>query len=406
MQRRAFLRHLATGLGGVAAIGPAGLAAETASEAQPATPTFQGADLATTPLVLQAPRTDGLDAVWGVRHLCRGRLEWEGDGGERGSAAMNDFGFVPQNPQVLRVRLSGLRPGGQYRVRSITISTEDGREAISPWKTFRTLDPSAASTRFAVWNDTHVQTETIRRLHDRTPPADFLVWNGDTCNDWHAEDPLIPTLLHPGQRDITEGRPLFVVWGNHDVRGKWAFRMPELVASPNGRPFHAFRSGPVAAICLHTGEDKPDSHPSFGGRVAFDALRREQAVWLEETIRRPDLADAPYRIAFCHIPLRWIDERAQDYANGGFDRHSGRSRAAWHDALVRWKTQFIVSGHTHHPAWLPATTEFPYGQLIGGGPTPAGATWMEGLADAKSLRITVRTLDGKAIQEVEAPPLA
>ena len=76
--------------------------------------------------------------------------------------------------------------------------------------------------------------------------------------------------------------------------------MPGVVATPNGRPFYAFRSGPLAAICLHTGEDKPDDHPSFRGRVAFDELRREQAEWLAEVIHQPDFRDAPY-LSLIHI---------------------------------------------------------------------------------------------------------
>ncbi len=401
MQRRRFLHTVATGtLGGALAARPA-TAATAAPPASPAGP------LVTSPLVLMAPRADGLEAVWSVSRLARGRLEWQTtDGRTTGEAAIDPFGFVPQGNRFLRVRLAGLAPGRAHRVRAVTTATDDGAVETSPWKEFRPLDPAADHTSFVVWNDTHANNPTIQQLHARTPAADFLVWNGDTCNDWKSEDLLVPTLLYPGKCDITAGRPLCLVWGNHDVRGQHAYAMPALVATPGGRPFHAFRSGPLAAIFLHTGEDKPDSHPSFGGRVAFDRLRREQADWLAETIRRPEFATAPYRVVFCHLPLRWIDESPQDYAARGFDRHSGRSRAAWHDALVAWRTQLIVSGHTHRDTWLPPIAEFPYGQLIGGGPTPAAATWMEAQADAQRLRIVVRGLDGAARHEVTLPPLA
>jgi hypothetical protein len=161
----------------------------------------------------------------------------------------------------------------------------------------------------------------------------------------------------------------------------------------------------VAVICLHTGEDKPDDHPTFQGRVAFDALRAEQARWLAETIQCPDLRAAPYRVVFCHIPLRWKDERLPDYSNQGYDAFSARSRAAWHDSLVAWKAQIILSGHTHQPAWLPPTAEFPYGQLIGGGPQLERATWTEGVADAMQLRFKVTNLAGKILHDVALNPL-
>ncbi|MEI2724787.1 MAG: metallophosphoesterase [Verrucomicrobiota bacterium] len=393
MKRRQFIGTLAAGTGGLVTV----LAQERASTEKPL--------LVSTPMVLMAPRMDGIEAVWAVSRLSRGLVEWEAEDGAKGLVGADAFGFVPQGDRILRVRLSGLKPGTACRVRAHTIAADDKETVVSAWKTFRPLNPGAVETRFVMWNDTHIHDESIRALHEVTPTADFLLWNGDTCNDWTQDELLVPTLLHPGQCDITEQRPLFITWGNHDVRGAHAFKMPGLVATPDGRPFYAFRSGPVAVICLHTGEDKPDDHPTFQGRVAFDALRAEQTRWLAETIRRPELRSAPYRVVACHIPLRWKDERAQDYSNQGFDRHSGRSRAAWHSLLVEWNTQVILSGHTHQPTWLPPTDEFPYGQLIGGGPQLPQATWTEGVADARQFRLKVRNLEGKTLHDVTFTPL-
>ena len=356
-------------------------------------------------MVLMAPRADGVEAVWAVSELCKGKLEWESNDATNGTVAIDRFGFVPQSSDVLRVRLEGLKAGKSYRVRAVTIAAADGRTETSGWKSFRTLDPSSTKTTFTVWNDTHVNNETIQKLHEVTPAADFLFWNGDTCNDWKSPELLVPTLLNPGGCDITQGRPLLLSWGNHDVRGPHAYEMPRMIATPNGRPFYAFRAGPVAAICLHTGEDKPDDHPSFGGRVAFDALRREQAAWLAETIRQPEFRDAPYRVVFCHIPLRWLNEQAPDYANGGFDHFSLRSREAWHASLVEWKTQLVISGHTHRNALIAANEQFPYAQLTGGGPQLKAATWMHGEATGEELKIRVTGLDGMPRHEVNLRPL-
>ncbi|MBL9136590.1 MAG: metallophosphoesterase [Verrucomicrobiales bacterium] len=408
MNRRRFVQRLTTGSavvwvsGGDAVGEDPGAAAPIAPHPLPAAKP----QLVTTPLVLQAPRVDGCDAVWGVGEMGRGRVEWEATSGETGVAAIDNFGFVPQGSRFLRVRVRGLRSGEQYRMRSVTTVVDGSRSETSDWKTFRTLDVSAGESTFAVWNDTHINDETIRRLDEVTPAADFLIWNGDTCNDWHREDLLLPTLLNPGGRDITRERPMMVVCGNHDVRGIHAFRMPDLVAYPEGRPFFAFRSGPVAAVCLHTGEDKPDSHPSFGGRVAFDTLRMEQTRWLESALARPEIAQAPYRVVFCHIPLRWLDESLPDYANSGFDRYSRRSRDAWHDHLVKWKAQIVISGHTHRAAYLAATEAFPYGQLVGGGPSPKAATWIMGHANPARLQFVMRKLDGTVEQEISLAPLS
>lgn len=397
MKRRGFLGKLAGG----SVAGAAGISA-----AQDQAKAAESGPLVKTPAVIMAPRHDGVEVVWAVSRLAKGRVEWKGEDGSSGTAAADRFGMVPQGDEILRVRIAGLKAGGKYQLRAIT-EAADGKEKIEgPWKKFGTLDPLGKSTEFVVWNDTHQNAATIEKLQALTPGGDFLLWNGDTCNDWHQEDWLVPTLLHPAGQDVSDGRPLLLVWGNHDVRGKWAYKVPEMVATPEGRPFYAFRSGPVAVICLHTGEDKPDDHPSFGGRVAFEALRKEQAEWLKEIIARPEFRDAPYRMVFCHIPLRWTSEEVKDYAKGGYDSFSRSSREAWHDALVAWKTQVVVSGHMHQTAWIPGTAEFPYGQLVGGGPQPERATWIEGKADGAALRFVMKGLDGKTIETVEFKPLA
>jgi len=397
MNRRGFLGKTTSGT----------LAGTTALASAQPPPAVPSQPLVKTPAAIMAPRSDGVDVVWAVSRLAQGKIEWQDERGGSGTAASDRFGLVPQGDQILRVRLEGLPPGQTGQLRAVTTAADNGERVTGPWKTFRTLDPGAATTRFAIWNDTHQNTPTLEKLHAATPPVDFLVWNGDTCNDWHQADALAPTLLHPAGQDISDNRPLLLVWGNHDVRGPWAFKVPEIVATPDGRPFCAFRSGPVAVVCLHTGEDKPDAHPSFGGRVAFEPLRQEQAAWLEHLIRQPDFRDAPYRVVCCHLPLRWLQEDpAVAYDQGGYDAYSRSSREAWHHSLVAWKAQIIISGHTHHPAWIPATPDYPYAQLVGGGPQPERATWIEANANASALTLVMRSLDGTTLESVHLTPLA
>lgn len=367
--------------------------------------------LVTSPPVVMAPRSDGFELVWGVGRLSRGWLEWEHDG-ERGVVSADAFGMVPQDDRVLRVRLSGLQPGADLVVRAVTEAIAgDTERHESAWKPVRTLDAAASSAHIAVWNDTHERADTLRALHEVTPGVDLLVWNGDLCNDWKDPGSFTTTVLSPEGLDISAGRPLSIVIGNHDVRGTWAYQLEDFVATPDGRPYSAGRVGPVAFVILNTGEDKPDAHPTFEGRVAFEQLRAEQAAWLHEALARPEMRDAPYRLVFCHIPLRWTDETVVDYDDGGYDWFSRMSRDAWHDALVEWGAQIIVSGHTHEAVLLEATDEFPYVQLIGGGPDRAttsaeAATWTEIVADGAELVLTTRDLDGGLVFDTRLHPFA
>ena len=94
------------------------------------------------------------------------------------------------------------------------------------------------------------------------------------------------------------------------------------------------------------------------------------------------------------------------YDKGAFDAFSRASRALWHEALVKWGTQIVVSGHTHQPALIPASPEFPYAQLVGGGPQPERATVISGSADASGLKFVCRDLAGKVVHETVLKPLA
>lgn len=367
--------------------------------------------LVDSPPVLMGPRSNGVDVVWSVTEPAKGWIQWVPADTDSLTvqprvAKLDAFGFVPQGTRVIRVRVTGWNAGSTYVLRAITESADGTRRVESDWKRVRTIDPAAPSTSFVVWNDTHQHEETLRRLDDASPEADFWVWNGDVCNNWDDPEEIAPTILNPAGRDMTAGRVLAFSWGNHDVRGPWAYRLPEIVATPNGRPYYSFRSGPVAAIVLNTGEDKPDDHPTFGGRVSFEQFRREQAAWLAQQIRRPGIVDAPYRVVFCHMPLRWITEpvlTAADYASGGYDNYSRASRDLWDASLRAWGAQVLISGHTHESAWIPATATFPYAQLTGGAPTRA-VTWIEGSADQDQLKLTTHDLNGSAVHQTRILP--
>jgi len=390
MKRRFFLTQAAAG---------ATVVAHAQTPAAPAdTP------LVITPPVVMAPRTDGVEIVWGVSRHARGWVELK-SGDETRRMGGTGFGFSTQGDKALRVRLEGLAAGTKWAYRTVTEAMGEpvGREE-GAWREFRTLDAAAAETRFAVWNDTHVNNATITQLHAKTPvEVDFLLWNGDICNDWHKDETLVPTLLRPAGTDFTAQRPLAFVWGNHDLRGAYGYRLPDYVAAPDGRSYFAFRSGPVACVCLNTGEDKADDHPSFKGRVACEPLRQVQAAWLREhVLKTPELRDAPYRVVFCHIPLRWIDENE---AGRTYDSFSARSRALWHDAIVQWGAQVVISGHMHAHAWMDASKDFPYAQLVGGGPKPEAATYTEAHANGERLQLITRDLGGKVLHQHEFKPL-
>ncbi|MDR1012043.1 MAG: metallophosphoesterase [Opitutaceae bacterium] len=419
MERRSFVKLIGAA-GTLAAAGGAttlARAAETPGKndgAAAARPLVDG-----TPAVF-APTSRSATIVWTVNGAALGWVEYGTSADRLDMRSGGDAdGFTPHDERVLKIRLTGLAAGTRYwwrcMTRALTASGDEAPPVASRVYSFSTLAPEAAETRFVIWNDTHDREETLVRLAGLTqdgdaPPADFLMWNGDIVRGNNTDASMIPGVyVHPrGGVDLAKGPPVLLTRGNHDVRGLWASKVGGFIDFPDTheggarRPFHAFRSGPLGAIVLDTGEDKPDRHPSFRGTAAFEPLIAEQARWLEKVIARPDIKDAPVKVVFCHIPLRWTDEKPQDYfaKPAGFDRFSKRGRDAWHDSLVKWGARVIISAHVHRWTHIPADSAFPYAQITGGGTAPEAARLIRGHATAAGLMLDVLDMNGRKTDTV------
>lgn len=359
-----------------------------------------------SPPVLTNPAPDGVTVIWAANATATGWVEY-GPTEQLGRRADGgDQGLLPYTESVLKVRLEGLEPGTRYYYRVCTehttfdwgkgIRRASDEPAASEVYSFTTPNPAAAETRFTVWNDTHEQVETLKSVHAAHDQAqgDFLLWNGDITNDLYAEEKMVDQFLSPAGLPFAAKVPFYFVRGNHDARGPFARRIASVTDVPGGRHYYMFRQGPLAAIVLDTGEDKPDDHPAYSGLCDFAAFRARQAEWLASAIERPEFRDAPYRVLFCHIPLWWrVEAHTGTYCLDG--------RRKWHDLLVKGRVQAVISGHTHDADFYPADGRHAYVQLIGGGPRPAGATYLRGHADARRLRLTQYRLDGTVRHEVE-----
>jgi len=320
--------------------------------------------------------------------------------------ACDDSGLMQFDRHVLKFTLPLLKPGQRYHYR-LVLRPIDFRDAYtiipgaivtSPTFSFKAPDPAAAETRFVVWNDTHENTELIRTLHGRTQSMqpDFLLWNGDQVNDNHNPAQMAEQYLCPGGMPIAAATPLVYVRGNHDVRGAAARDLHRFTGTPGKRFYYAYRSGPLAALVMDTGEDKPDDHPVLAGMTAFAAMRAEQTRWLEKITTEPWFAAAPHKVLFCHIPLWWSGQDGDQ----PYGTVAGACRDEWLPLLLKAGVKIVISGHTHRHAWLPKDATRPISQLVGGGPQPAEATLIAGHVTEDSLKLTVTDLTGGILRVV------
>lgn len=381
----------------------------------------QAAELA-APLTLFAPillnpAPTSIQVLCPINQPATGHVEYGPDEklGQRANGA--DAGLLPYSERLLRFELTGLRPGQTcfYRVCASPIqfksaySIQRGQEISTPIRSFKTLNPGAETGSFTVWNDTHETQATIKALCAslRASPTDFLMWNGDITNNIPTEKVIFEQFLTPAGEAFADSTPLFLTRGNHDVRGRYARDLASTIAGPGGKYFYSFRQGPLGVIVMDTGEDKPDDLAVYAGLGGFSEYRSIQQKWLASAIQEPAFKSAPIRIAFLHIPLVWEKEVPASWPSvwgagiKGWICEDGMAK--WHDLLVQAGIKVVISGHTHSHAYFPPNARRPYGQLIGGGPKPNIATAITAQADARSLRLTTRNLQGQILMEQEFP---
>jgi len=392
--RREFLKH--TGLGGAMLAAWPALAR---SSAEAPAPSAQPKLAFTTPPSLQHPTPTAVTVAIGVNQSSTAWVEY-GDTEKLGYVASGArHGLKPFDALAHHIPLEGLEAGQRcfYRVHACAIDFRNaydirrGDTVATDVFNFRTLDPVAKEARFAVWNDTHENADTMAQLMALTAKqtADFHVWNGDITNDNYREDKMVEHYVGAGGQPFTRDTPLLFVRGNHDTRGPAGRLLPRFQETPQGRFYYGFRHGPLAGVVLDTGEDKPDTTAVYAGLGDFVAYHRAQTAWLEAELQQAYLREAPFRVAFLHIPLWWGGKRAPSDVND--------PRYAWHELFAKAGFCAVISGHTHKHGCFAPDKDRPYAQLIGGGPKPEAATLIRGVVTAEELTLTMNDLQGQEL---------
>ena len=142
------------------------------------------------------------------------------------------------------------------------------------------------------------------------------------------------------------------------------------------------------------------------------AYREAQALWLKDTLKRKDIASAPFKVAFCHIPL--FDPRPDanpgDIAPADKDPRYKTDYAAWQRSCANLWTpllskagcRLIITGHQHNYRRDNPSDGRKWTQLVGGGPKlseKAFPTVIEGKVEGRELRITVHNISTGAVQD-------
>ena len=395
---------------------------------------------------LQAPAETSMGVSWAVSGLARGVVEYAANPDFRDPRVAKGVGLgpVPIDDAALQVRIVGLKPATRYWYRTVTTPFAEypnaylarpGEPVVSAVHSFTTLG-AAARGRFCMICDTHASWPAYRlvcRALKALAPA-VVVWNGDAAGpSTQTKREAVGAFLDPPVEDAdwAADAPALFSCGNHDVRGSWPSRLGEVMLprDPSERRGDqwdlkwnfAVRLGDMALVGLDTGEDKPDAHPKWFGLAAFEPYRRKQAEWLAEQLRRPDIAAAKAKVAFCHIPL-FAAPDLPDHSHDGTridpDDYAYWSRECaelWGPILADAGVRLVVCGHKHRFRYDPPTADRPWAQVLGGGPdlgTLRGLpddslfpTVVEGWTEGDALRLRVHDVHrGRVVLDETLPP--
>ena len=358
----------------------------------------QGVPLKVGEPCLQAPAETTMGVSWRVSGLSRGEVEVADNPDFRNARLVKGggYGLVPIDVTALQVRLEGLKPATKYWYRTVTTPFTDyqniydaklGEPIVSAAHSFTTAG-RAAKAHFCVINDTHAQWPAfelaVRKVKELAPTV--AVWNGDATNTTQDKRTAAEVFLDPpvATKDWSADIPVFFESGNHDFRGSWISKKEEVVfarhpAERRGDQWDlkwnfAVRLGDLAMIGMDTGEDKPDGHPKWFGLANFSPYRQAQAKWLEEALRRPDIASAKFKVLFCHIPL-FAAPDSSDYPHDGvkidpqdYAYWSRECHDLWTPILEKGGVKLLIAAHDHKFRCDAPTADRPWMQLVGGGP--------------------------------------
>lgn len=424
MKRRSFFGTLA-GLGAAAWTRKLSAAVESNAE-MPDELRAELADAADSFPMLQRPTDDAISVTWAVKRPATGWVEW-GPTPELGRTARDSSGgLFPYEERFLSATMTGLEPGKTYYYRTMTRGLDfrsygrlaGGEPQAGAVYSFQTPSADSARGSFAVINDTHENDPSLdaeTALIEKYAP-DCVVWNGDLLNDVNSADQAVHGICQAGTTPWQSTRPVLLAAGNHDHRGPWARNLTKIFLPRNeeSKKYRsliynfALRVGPLALIGLDTGEDKPDFHPIWEGLADFDRLRVLQAEWLKETLARPEIAAAPFVVAFCHIPL--FDKRPDANPGDileGWAAWQKRCSELWSPILNKHDVRTLIVAHEHTTAEadLPDDNRV-WTQIHGGGQNlEKNATFIHGAVEDGELVVRrYWAKDGGALGEWRFQP--
>lgn len=262
------------------------------------------------------------------------------------------------------VEIKDLRPATNYEYRIIAKPTlkyrpydiRFGDEVQTEWYDFRTFAPDAETFTFVATSDIHDNArkcEDLLAMHDMEK-AEALFMVGDIVCDISREGQAYESIIDVTSRLFARNKPLYLIRGNHEVRGSHCRDLDLYFHKIDGRYYSLQRFGSTAVLMLDSGEDKADASAVFNGVKELEQYVDQEIEWLREAVRSKAWRKAAHRIVMIHIPptsapMRRV-KQLEEILCWGSDRWGEKALDIFNNADI----DLMISGHTHQFNFIPA----------------------------------------------------
>lgn len=289
-----------------------------------------------------------------------------------------------------KILLDSLAPGTTYFYRicarevlmNQAYHKEFGDFVRTRFYKFSTPSPSTTDFTALVFNDTHNVRSITQELRNAVKDIkyDFTLFNGDCLPEPSDRAEAMESINFLASTFEASQHPAFFIRGNHEIRNAYSGGMPSLLQFADNKTYGAFSWGDTRFIILDCGEDKPDNTWVYYGLNNFDALRREELLFIKQEIKSREFRKAKKRIVLSHIPVF-----------GNVDKYQPCT-LLWGEELKKAKLNAYIAGHTHAYK-VHNRTIAPYPVFVGGGPSTKSATVF--VLKKRGATLTIETLNAK-----------
>ena len=208
-----------------------------------------------------------------------------------------------------------------------------GRD-ISEKYTFKPVETSDGLNYYSL-ADIHMAGKAAFKAASYMEDKELLGLAGDIVSmmDTYADANLVNEYAH----EMTKGSiPVIYARGNHEIKGKYSEEFHNFVGSKDECFYYSFVLDGLYGVVLDIGEDHDDDYWEYYDTAYYEEYRDNQISFLQEEAKK-DLSKYDYRLAVCHIPVVFINNR----------RNHEEQKNKLTEELNKMNIDMMISGHQH-----------------------------------------------------------